>query len=75
MAMGLFFLPRNAKSFLSKFKSLIFVGSISFLHVAIHLQNWCMMDFVKPVRTAAPTRNITAATCLHVSPMPIIYVQ
>ena len=69
--------PRCVKSSLSKFKFKLKFLWVQYLFcmVAIHLQNWCMMDFVKPVRTAAPTRNITAVTCLHVSPLPVIYVQ
>ena len=57
---GLFFLPRCAKSTLSKFKSLIFVGSISFVHGShpelVH------DEFVKPQRTFASNRNSATAT-------------
>ena len=59
---GLFFLPRCPKSSLSKFKSLIFVGSISFLHGSHSFAELIHDGFVKPVRTAASTRHIAAAT-------------
>ena len=59
---GLFFLPYCAKSFLSKFKPLVFVGSISFLHGSHSFVELVQDGFVKSVRTAAFTRNIPAAT-------------
>ena len=61
-ASDLFFLPRRAKSSLSKFKSLIFVGSISFLHGSNSFVELLHDGFVKPVGTAASTQNIAAAT-------------
>ena len=72
---GLFFLPRYAKSFLPKFKSFIFVESISFLHGSHSFAELVHDGFVKPLRTAAFTRNIAAATLLHVSHMPAIKVK
>ena len=59
---GLFFLPRCAKSSLSKFKSLIFVGSIYLLHGSHSFAELLHDGFVKPVRTAASARNTAAAT-------------
>ena len=59
---GLFFLPRCAKSSLSKSKSLIFVSSISFLHCSHSLAELLHDGFVKPVPIAASTRNTAAAT-------------
>ena len=59
---GLLFLTRCAKSSLSKFKSLIFVGSISFLHGSHSFAELVQDGFVKPVRTTASTQNIAAET-------------
>ena len=72
---GLLFLPNCAKSSLSKFNFIIFVGSIYFPHGIYSFAELEHDGFVKPVRTAASTRNIAAATWLHVSPMPTIQVQ
>ena len=54
---------------------LILVGSISSLHGSHSFPELVHDGFVKPVRTAASNRNITAATCLRISPMPSIQVQ
>ena len=57
---GLFFLPRCEKFSLTKFKSLIFVGPISFQHGSNSLVELVHDEFVEPVRTPALTRNIAA---------------
>ena len=69
------FLQSCAKSSLLKSKSLISVGSISFLHDSYSFTELVHDGCVKPVPTTASTRNIEAATWLHVSPMPVIQSQ
>ena len=63
-------LRRSAKFTLSKLKSLILAGLLTFLHGWHSFADLVNDGFVKPVRTAASTRNIAAAVWLHVSLMP-----
>ena len=56
------FLQSCAKSSLLKSKSLISVGSISFLHDSYSFTELVHDGCVKPVPTTASTRNIEAAT-------------
>ena len=65
----LFFLPHYARFSLSKFKSLIFVSSIYFLHGSHSFAKLLHDGLVTPVQTAGSTQNISAATWSHVSPM------
>ena len=55
-------LRRSAKSTLSKLKPLILAGLLTFLHGWHSVADLVNDGFVKPVRTAASTRNIAAAT-------------
>ena len=54
-------LRRSAKSTLSKLKPLILAGLLTFLHGWHSVADLVNDGFVKPVRTAASTRNIAAA--------------
>ena len=67
---GLFFLPRCAKSSLSKFKSSVFVVQYLFCMVAIHLQNWCMMDLLNQCQLLFPleTLQLQHDCTFHVCP-------
>ena len=58
-----------------KYKSFIFFSSIVFRFASHSLTLLVQVGLVKLIRTAVSTRYITAATWLHVSPIPAVHVQ
>ena len=58
-----------------KYKSFIFFSSIVFQFASHSLTLLVQVGLVKLIRTAVSTRYITAATWLHVSPIPAVHVQ
>ena len=66
---GLFF-SSLAKNLLQKSKSFMFFSSIVFQFGSHSLTLLVQAGLVKPIRNAASTRYIAAATCLHVSLIP-----
>ena len=64
-------IPRCAKSSLSKFKSLIFVSLYLFCMVAIHLQNWCMMDLLNQCELLLPLTTLQQQHDCTFHPCPL----
>ena len=74
LLVSFFPLWRAKKSSRLKSKYLVFFGSIVFQFGSQSLGLLVQAGLGKLIRTAASTRYITAATWLHVSPIPAIYV-
>ena len=70
-----FFFPVWLKSSRLKSNSFISFGKIVFRFGSHLLALLVQAGLVKPIRIAASTRYIAAATWLHVSPIPAIHVQ
>ena len=69
------FFPLCLKSSRLKSNSFIFFGSIVFRFGRHSLALFVQAGLIKPIRTAASTQYIAAATWLHVSPIPAVHVQ